>query len=266
MVKLKLHMKLNLHTTLTRVKTTTTIKEKTSPYGAEKYMPDIKPFTPDYKMLEEALKSRKTTITLQKETDNWIENAITAHNSKYNSRNNAASLEYANLIRNYHKSLSKSTLLHLYIDEESTGFGSDVFVIMTYPSINGNGTLNSMGTQVYTANAFYSYNKKLKAYEIFNIYISDETYPESHNIFKMNHLWDISDRRTKLQDSRPCQSSAYFLDPMLINLNGMTTGGFQSLYIDSECINAVGQKKPNNTPIEVYFIKDLENFIKKSKP
>ena len=28
--------------------TTTTIKEKTSPYGAEKYKPDIKPFKPDY--------------------------------------------------------------------------------------------------------------------------------------------------------------------------------------------------------------------------
>jgi len=240
------------------------IKKKNSPYGRNKYLPNIKPFTPDYKMFEQAVKAREIRVTRQKEKDNWIKEIIKAHNSKYNSRNNAASLKYANLIRNYHKSLIKSTLLPKPPNDSSdfSVFYSDVFVIMTWPSKYGN--TNSMGTQVYNAEAFCTYNKKLKAYEIINIYISDETYPGVSNIFKMNHKWDISDRRTKLQLPRPCQSSANFLNPMIINLTGKVSGGFQSLYIDSGCINALGQKKANYTPMEVYFIKDLETFSKKN--
>ena len=239
-----------------------TIKEKISPYGRNKSLPNIKPFTPNYNMFRQAVEARKIRKTQEKkESDKWIKDYIKAHNSKYNSRNNAASLKYANLIRNYHKSLIKSTLLpkpgNASTSEE---FYSDVVVIVKWPSFYGK--TNSMGTQVYNAKAYYSYNKKLKLYEIFNIFITDENYTYEKNIFKKNHKWDISDRRTKLQLSRPCQSSSNFLYPMIINFNGKISGGFQSLYIDSECINRLGQRKANY-PIEVYFIEDLEYFARK---
>ena len=232
-----------------------TIKEKTSPYGRNKSLPNIKPFTPNYIMFRQAVEARKIRKTQEKkESDKWIKDLIKAHNSKYNSRNNAASLKYANLIRNYHKSF-ESTLLPppSSLEKSSKVRNSDVVVIVKWPSSYGK--TNSMGTQVYDAKAYYSYNKKLKLYEIFHILIMDESYPYQKKIFKKNNKWDILDKRSKLQLPRPCQSSSNFLSPMIINLNGKISGAFQEFRLDSLC----GQAK-FNYPMEVYFLKDLETF------
>ena len=252
-------------------KSTVKRKDNNSPYGEKKYRPDIKPFVPDYNSFERAIKNRATEKLRTKTNAEAIDDLIKSQNNKYNSRNNAASLDHANLIRNYHKSLITTTLLpwnnanYKPIDNTPKIYSSDVFLIVKYPSFNGK--TNSMGTQVYSASAYYSFNKQLKAFEIFNVYVEDEDYEYNDNIFKKNHPWEFENKMNKLKDvklglAHPCPSNDFFVNPMIINQTGKVTGGYQSLYIATDCISWRGQKKTNIQNIELYFIKDLEKFSK----
>ena len=207
------------------------------------------------------LGSRYKNVELQ-EKQNIVDDYIQKWNVKYNSKNNAASLEYANLIRNYHKYLTKSTSLPApRKDAPPELVSDDIFLIIRYPSFEGNFRSNDMGTQVYSAKAYFSYNIEFNTYEIYNISINDD-FEYEKNFFKKNHEWEYEDRITKLNKEFGCPKSSYFTNPMLISTDGKVVGEYQSLYLKEDCINAVGQTY-TTYPIELYFIKDLEKFIKK---
>jgi len=236
--------------------------ENQSPYGKEAYRPDIKPFVPDYNSFQNILKKRSIDLEETKRKQNIVDDYIQKWNVKYNSKNNAASLEYANLIRNYHKYLTKSTSLPApRKDAPPELVSDDIFLIIRYPSFEGNFRSNDMGTQVYSAKAYFSYNIEFNTYEIYNISINDD-FEYEKNFFKKNHEWEYEDRITKLNKEFGCPKSSYFTNPMLISTDGKVVGEYQSLYLKEDCINAVGQTY-TTYPIELYFIKDLEKFIKK---
>jgi len=244
-----------------------TINKKVSPYGTKKYKPDIKPFVPDYNSFERAIKNRETEKSRINKNANRIDDLVKSWNNKYNSRNNAASLDHANLIRNYHKSLITSTLLPKPIENAPEKMYSDVFLIIKNPSSDG-GLLNSMGTQVYSASAYYSFNKQLKAYEIFNIYIKDPFF-NNPNIFKRNHEWDYENKIKKLMDANDvCPTTNYFISPLVINAEGKCRGKYTSEMFcgHSGCMKLFSENPLDLLPIEVYFIKDLEKFSKEQKP
>jgi len=259
--------------------------ENQSPYGREAYRPDIKPFVPDYNSFQNILKNRSIELEKTKIEQDFYDDIIQKWNAKFNSRNNAASLEHANLIRNYHKYLTKSTslpkpsksgsMLELDLDEYQfdedgnnwIGISNDVFLIIKYPSYGLNSRSNDMGTQVYSAKVYLSFNIKFNTYEIFKISVNgdgcENLYGE--NIFKKNNPYEIEDRIAKLNNKNPylpCPKSLCFISPMLISPYGKVVGEYQSLYLKEDCINAVGQTY-TTYPIELYFIKTLEKFIKK---
>ena len=94
-----------------------TIKKRESPYGRESYKPNIKPFTPDYKSLERSLNARSAQQSASRSAQQNRENKLKSDlekgrlrwNAEYNPTNNARRLAHANLIRNYHKSMIKTT-------------------------------------------------------------------------------------------------------------------------------------------------------------
>ncbi len=252
-----------------------------SPYGREAYRPDIKPFVPDYNSYQNIVKNRSVDLEETKRKQDFYDDIIQKWNAKYNSKNNAASLERANLIRNYHNYLSKSISLlkpskdgrpielewnKITFSEDYTidweYIREDVFLIIRYPSYGLNSRSNDMGTQVYSANVHFFKNKKFNTYEIFKISVNGDDYEDEKNIFKKNYPNEIEDRKAKLNNEFPCPSSSYFISPMLISPDGKVVGEYQSLYLKEDCINALGQKH-KIYPIELYFIKDLEKFIKK---
>jgi hypothetical protein len=236
--------------------------ENQSPYGRETYRPDIKPFVPDYNSFQNIIKKRSIDLEETRRKQDVIDNYIQKWNIKYNSKNNAASLDHANLIRSYHKYLTKSTSLPApRKDAPPELVSDDIFLIIRYPSKGGNFRTNDMGTQVYSAKAYFSYNIEFNTYEIYKISINDD-FEWEKNIFKKNHEWEYEDRITKLNNEFPCPYSSYFTNPMLISTDGKVVGEYQSLYLKEDCINAVGQTY-TTYPIELYFIKDLEKFIKK---
>ena len=244
-----------------------TINKKVSPYGTKKYKPDIKPFVPDYNSFERAIKNRVTEQSRINKNAKRMNDLVKSWNNKYNSRNNAASLDHANLIRNYHKSLTTSTLLPKPTENAPEKMSSDVFLIIKDPSSDG-GLLNSKGTQVYSASAYYSFNKQLKAYEIFNIYIKDPSF-NNPNIFKRNHEWDYENKIKKLMGANNvCPTTNYFISPLVINAEGKCIGKYTGEMFcgHSGCMKLFSENPLDLLPIEVYFIKDLEKFSKEQKP
>jgi hypothetical protein len=237
--------------------------ENQSPYGRAAYRPDIKPFVPDYNSFHNALKNRSLDLEETKRKQDIINDFIQKWNVKYNSKNNAASLEHANLIRNYHKYLTQSNSLPApRKDAPPEMVSDDIFLTIRYPSSEVNSISNDMGTQVYSAKAYFSFNIKFNTYEIFNISINDDGYEYEKNIFKKNHEWEYENRIAKLNNEFPCPTSSYFTGPMLISTDGKVIGEYQTLRLKEVCINALGQYN-TSYPIELYFIKDLEKFIKK---
>lgn len=254
-----------------------TIKKRESPYGRESYRPNIKPFTPDYKSLERSLNARSTQQSASRSTQQKsnnriispIEEARLRWNADYNPTNNARRLEHANLIRNYHKSLIKTTTLPKAVNKPGSMY-SNVFIVEEGNSMNTSKGWNDQGTLVYSGKAYYSFNQYYGAYEIKYFEYNTEQ-GTRYEIFKRNNKYTHTRTKEKIKYARenvnanPCPMNYYLNKPIIINSNGKVMGAFTAEYIVPECIRRIGKKGSGYlNQFEVYFIEDLEN-IKKAK-
>lgn len=255
-----------------------TIKKRESPYGRESYKPNIniKPFTPDYKSLERSLNARSAQQSASRSAQQksnktaelkQLEKMRLGWNADYNPTNNARRLAHANLIRNYHKSLIKTTSLPKAVNKSGSIYYSNVFIIRQGNPMTPSKGWNDQGTLVYSGKAYYSFNQYYGEYEITSFeYVTEEGTHEE--IFKRNNKYTYTRTKEKIKyasenvNSNPCPHNYYLNKPLVINSNGKVMGAYTVEYIIPWCIRRIGNSGDLNY-FEVYFIEDLEKFSKK---
>jgi hypothetical protein len=232
--------------------------ENQSPYGREAYRPDIKPFVPDYNSFHSALKNRTLELENQKEASSRFDSFIQNWNSRFSSQNNASSKLHADIIRNYYKTLIKTSVL----PQLQSGGNANVFVIVTYPPTTSS-EINSRGTQVYSGLAING--KGIYANEI--VLLSFETFAGEEMLYKKyskTYDDDIKFYRDRLS-TNPCPSMNSFIELKLFN--GKATGSYNNEWLvfpesDIGCKNIKERESIITKQIEVYFIEALEQFNK----
>lgn len=233
-------------------------KENQSPYGREAYRPDIKPFVPDYNSFHNALKNRSVELENQKKASSRFDDLVEKWNSRFSPQNNASSKLHADIIRNYYKTLIKTSVL----PQPQSGGRGNVFVIVTYPPTTSS-KINSMGTQVYSGQAISGIG--IYANEI--VILGFETYTGQEFLYKKyskTYDDDIKFYRDRLS-TNPCPLMNSFAE--LKVFNGKATGVYKSEWLvfpesDIGCKNIKEDSSNETKQIEVYYIEALEKFNK----
>ena len=232
--------------------------ENQSPYGREAYRPDIKPFVPDYNSFHNALKNRSVELENQKEESSRFDDFVENWNSRFSSQNNASSKLHADIIRNYYKTLIKTSVL----PKPQSGGRSNVFIIITYPPAT-NSVINSRETQVYSGQAILG--SEIGVQEIVLLGFKDITGEVGiYKKYSKTYDDDIKYYRDRLS-TNPCPSMDSFIELKLFN--GKATGSYNNEWLvfpesDIRCKNIKERESSITKQIEVYFIEALEQFNK----
>jgi hypothetical protein len=238
----------------------TSIQDK-SPYGAKKYLPEIKPFIPpNYSAFQKSMQTRERKQEESISASAFVEDYVKRHNNYYSPEKNIERRAYADLIRNYYKSFS-SFPTHLYNTATSSVI-LDVIIIVKSQDLGGN--LFAHGTEVISGRAKVYQNK------IEMLGFDDKFYGTSTLIFKRGSQSDLREQinleKNLLDDYSPLNMSRsnmkYFIDDMNIN-KCKSLGESKSEFIGSMKGLMKGLIQPTIHTFEVYFIDDLDRFNSK---
>ena len=237
-----------------------------SPYGAKKYLPEIKPFIPpNYSAFQKSMQTRDRKQEESLSVSAFVKDYVKRHNNYYSPEKNIERRAYADLIRNYYKSFS-SFPTHLYNTATSSVI-LDVIIILKRQSLGGavSGVkFQPYGTEVFSGRAKVYQNK----IELLGF---DDKFDGTYTlIFKRGSQSDLREQidleKNLLDDYSPYNMSRsnmnYFIDDMNI-IKCKSLGESKSEYVGSMKASMKGLTLPTIYTFEVYFIDDLDRFSSK---